>query len=102
MANRTHNTTIFGAGFERKIIDRVWEKAYKTNGLNGTTTTSDVYGNIIKYDEYGQHTPNGWEIDHSKPVSENGTDHINNLQPLQWQENRTKSDQYPYRKKKLY
>ena len=37
----------------------------------------------------------GWKIDHIKPVAKGGTDDLNNLQPLQWANNRHKSDNYP-------
>ena len=57
----------------------------------------DKYCNEIHYNKYGDTTSKyGWEIDHSKPVAKDGTDHPNNLQPLRWEENRIKSDNYPY------
>jgi len=37
----------------------------------------------------------GWEIDHVYPASKGGGDELNNLQPLQWSNNRSKSDHYP-------
>ncbi len=36
----------------------------------------------------------GWEIDHLKPQSKGGTDHLNNLQPLKTSDNRKKSNKY--------
>ncbi len=38
---------------------------------------------------------NGWEIDHIKPVAKGGGDELSNLQPLQWQNNRKKGDDFP-------
>lgn len=34
----------------------------------------------------------GWEIDHVVPRSKGGTDLLGNLQPLQWENNRSKGD----------
>jgi 5-methylcytosine-specific restriction endonuclease McrA len=45
--------------------------------------------------KYGQTTQFGWEIDHTRPVSKGGTDDLANLQPLQWENNRHKGDDYP-------
>lgn len=50
--------------------------------------TKSQYGNVNS--EYG------WEIDHIKPVAKFGTDDLDNLQPLQWKNNRGKSDNYPH------
>lgn len=41
----------------------------------------------------------GWEVDHKHPVAKGGSDNPRNLQAVQWEENRTKSDKYPYKKK---
>lgn len=38
----------------------------------------------------------GWEIDHIKPSSLGGSDGLYNLQPLQWENNRSKSDNWPH------
>ena len=56
----------------------------------------DIYGKPIRYSEHGNTNSNvGWEIDHTIPVSRGGTDNIDNLQPLQWENNRAKGDNYP-------
>ena len=38
----------------------------------------------------------GWEVDHRHPKSKGRTDVSRNLQAVQWEENRSKSDKYPY------
>ena len=57
----------------------------------------DICGNPIKYSEHGNtDSKHGWEIDHIKPSAEGGKDTLDNLQPLQWETNRTKGDNYPW------
>lgn len=57
----------------------------------------DICGNPIKYSEHGNtDSKHGWEIDHIKPSAEGGNDTLDNLQPLQWETNRTKGDNYPW------
>ena len=52
----------------------------------------DKLGNPMYKPSYGKSTQMGWKIDHSKPQSKGGTDHLNNLQPLNTTANRQKGD----------
>jgi 5-methylcytosine-specific restriction endonuclease McrA len=57
----------------------------------------DKCGKPIKYNEHGNTNSDvGWEIDHIIPTSKNGPDTLENLQPLQWENNRRKGDDYPW------
>lgn len=89
-------TTVNGVSFCQETKDFVWNKADKIRGKNSDEFRKDKYGNIIEYSKYNTHDDRGWHIDHSKPVSKDGTDHPNNLQALQWYENEIKSNHYPY------
>lgn len=74
--------------------DAVWEKGKRIQGKDPDLYRKDKFGNELFYHSYGKMSEKGWEIDHSKPVSEGGTDHLNNLQPMKTIENRKKSNTY--------
>jgi len=80
--------------FDDDTIQKVWEKGSAISGKTPELYRLDSLGNLIYRYSYGLTTPMGWEIDHSKPQAKGGTDHLNNLQPLQWKANREKSDKY--------
>lgn len=98
MTNRTFSTP---ADTNRKTfsddeIQKVWNKAKIIEGEDESVYRQDYAGAWIKRDEYGNtESTLGWEIDHRKPVAKGGTDDLWNLDPLQWNNNRTKSDDYP-------
>ena len=49
----------------------------------------DAFGSLIWKEAYGNtNSKLGWEIDHIRPVASGGGDEIENLQPLQWENNR--------------
>jgi len=51
----------------------------------------------MRYTDHGDHQSKfGWEIDHIRPVSKGGSDRLDNLQPLYWENNRRKGDTYPW------
>lgn len=92
---RDYNTDTNGKPFTDDIIDKVWEKARIDKDLNPEAIRRDFCGAFIFKLDYGETTQHGWEIDHIKPVSKNGTDDLDNLQSLQWENNRHKADNYP-------
>lgn len=86
----------------KEQIDKVWNKAKPIRGKNPVVWRCDPYGNVIRQPSFRTEGEYGWEIDHKKPKEKGGTDDPRNLQPLHWEENRKKSDQYPYKKKRRY
>jgi len=78
-------------------INNVWEKATIAEPNDKDIWRKDLAGAWIKKDKYGDEKElgYGWEIDHINPEAKGGKDDLDNLQPLQWQNNRTKSDDYP-------
>ena len=70
-------------------VETVWQTAGKREGLNPSTHRVDASGKIIKRDGYGKYDAAGsWEIDHIKPRSKGGSDHVHNLQALNTHDNR--------------
>lgn len=94
---RNRNTDRNGKSFFEDAKKAVWNKAQIIAGYDSNKTRKDRCGAWIYWDKYGETVENGsgWEIDHIKPVAKGGGDELNNLQPLQWQNNRKKGDDYP-------
>lgn len=92
---RNGNTKSDGSGFDQATIDAVWQKAQAIQGYDANDYRKDCCNAWIKKSSYGTNGDYGWEIDHEKPIAKGGTDDMNNLQPLHWQNNRGKSDTWP-------
>lgn len=94
---RSRNTDISGKSFGSTTIGAVWKKGRLIDGYDPAGWRYDICGKPMKFEDYGKtDSKHGWEIDHIKPVAKNGTDGLENLQPLQWENNRDKSDTYPW------
>ena len=94
---RNPNTDRNGSRFDESTKIAVWNKAAIVPGVDPRVRRKDVCNAPIDWAKYGDTTPDGtgWEIDHIRPVAKDGTDDLSNLQPLQWQNNRKKGDDYP-------
>lgn len=91
---RKPGTNTRGGGFTPQEVEMVWRKATVVPGVDPSLRRLDACGAWIDRYLYGVTTQHGtgWEIDHIVPVSRGGGDHLTNLQPLQWENNRAKSD----------
>ena len=94
---RRPNTNHEGKAWTRAEIDAVWRKATVVPGYDPDLIRQDACNTWIHYSEFGTRAKDGvgWEIDHIKPVSQCGGDDPSNLQPLQWENNRGKGDDWP-------
>jgi len=90
---RNPGTRQDGRSFDEATIEAVWLKGTPEPQYAGFR--KDACGASMQRGKYGQTVQWGWEIDHIKPVAKGGGDELSNLQPLMWENNRHKSDDYP-------
>jgi HNH endonuclease len=90
---RSYNTKVDSSPFDEKTIEAVWQKG--TPEPKYPSFRKDQCGASMERPRYGKTEQWGWEIDHTKPVSKGGNDDLSNLEPLQWENNQHKGDDYP-------
>lgn len=81
---------------DEKLKVAVWAKGRVIPNYDAAVWRHDICGAVMKYESYGTEGDYGWEIDHIKPESKGGSSDSSNLQPLQWKNNRSKGDTYPW------
>ncbi len=83
--------------FTDNLIQTVWNKARIVEGFDKDRFRKDACGAWIQRSEYGNHKSQyGWDIDHVLPRLLGGGDEEINLRPMQWQNNLSKADDFPY------
>lgn len=94
---RNRNTDLNGKPFAQTTVGAIWSKGRSIDGYDSNNWRYDMCGKPMKRSEYSNtNSDYGWEVDHEKPVARGGSDDLSNLQPLQWDNNRKKSDMYPW------
>lgn len=83
------------ANFSQDIINKVWEKGFSIDGYDAAKFRQDTCGAWMQKNKYGTEENLGWGIDHVYPSSKGGKDDLENLRPMNWQNNRSKADNYP-------
>ena len=79
--------------FNEATISAVWAKGKEIPDFESAVWRWDALGAVMKFAEYGNRdSKHGWEIDHIKPVADEGKTVLSNLQPLNWKQNIAKSD----------
>jgi len=78
---------------DKEKIQAVWEKGAVIPSYDKAKYRQDVCKAWMIRDRHGDRDSlYGWEIDHIKPKSDDGTDDISNLRPMQWENNSSRSD----------
>src|SRR3989339_782295 len=92
--SRDFGTAPDGRPFDNDTVSAVWAKGLAEP--NYPLFRKDCYGASMQQNKYQTTARWGWEIDHIKPVVKGGTDELDNLQPLYWENNRHKADTFHY------
>ncbi len=89
--SRLSNTDASGKPFDEATIEAVWNTAPLSS--DHPPLRVDAYGSLMWRWGFGNtNSKLGWEIGYRTPLARGGNDNLENLQPLQWQNNRHNGD----------
>lgn len=85
------------ANWTDQQIKTAWEKATVVTGDkdNGKVWRKDLAGAWIKFDQHGEETDYGWQIDHAFPKSLGGGEENENIRAMHRENNGSKADDFP-------
>ncbi len=89
--------------YSEDLRRRIWNRLKTVDGKAPESFRLDAAGALIKWEDYGEYTPNGWQVDHAFPqkkLEENGVkeekwDDIVDLRPFNSANNEMKGDDFP-------
>jgi hypothetical protein len=85
------NTNAAGNPFDEAIIEAVWNRAQPSS--DHPPMRVDAHGALMWRQGYGNtNSKFGWEIGYKRSLAKGGTDELDNLEPLQWENNRRNGD----------
>jgi hypothetical protein len=78
--------------FDERTIEAVWQKGKAAAGNNPDIWRKDSCGAWMWRTHYGNRASQyGWEIVQNMPADDGGSDALDNLRPLQWQNNASRA-----------
>lgn len=91
------------ADYSEELRRGLWNRLRTVNGKDKDSFRLDAAGALIEWSKYGEHSPNGWQIDHACPktiLEENGIeekdmDAIEDLRPFNTANNEKKGNEFP-------
>ncbi|HJQ09379.1 MAG TPA: HNH endonuclease signature motif containing protein [Candidatus Saccharimonadales bacterium] len=90
---RARSKTATGQPFSGLEKVAVWLNATPIPGRDSRLWRQDLCGAAMYWHDYANtRSKYGWEVDHITPIVVGGTDSLDNLQALQWENNRRKGD----------
>jgi hypothetical protein len=76
--------------FDISVINAVWDKAQSEYGF--FFFKRDRFGEIIAKHHYSEQSQYGWYIEYIVPLTDGGTNDIDNLRPVHWKNSARASD----------
>ena len=69
-----------------------WTEQQKRRAYQRTQGLCHLCHHPVRYSAFGTRQTDGWQMDHSRPQNDDGSDHGNNLYPAHWDCNAAKRD----------
>ena len=80
-------------GWDHATLSAVWAKGHRVKGQDSDQWRKDDCAAWIRWEQYGnRNSKRGWEVHHVVPQADGGSDELENLVPLQWENNASTGD----------